>query len=159
MLCLSFTACSGAYGNIKLRFHASDQAEMGIFHVIPGDENEGTAATDNLLTTLPAGHSNHVTASDGDSFAVRSGDFDFRAVISVEESGEAEQPYRLRFDNAMSESDMELKHEGDSDDEFIWIQPGHHIAHTTGPDYDFVLRNGQNAEMIKVTIDSDKTEL
>ena len=95
-----------------------------------------------------------------DSFAIRSGDMQWRTRLSLYRNDHDAQPYKISFHNVMVEeepSPIELKHH---DEGYIWIDPNNHVTHSAVGGHEFSLRDKDSAERLAVSIhELDATEL
>merc|ERR1712125_118286 len=99
------------------------------------------------------------------SWAVRSTDMKFRTIIIVDNNDDKKtakiQPWKLCFLNPMHEgknSNMELKH-GKPPYEYVWIENGTMLCHSTDHGHGFELRNKEKEPVIFMLIKDPKDEL
>jgi hypothetical protein len=134
-----------------------------------GEEQGGLESFQNFLEVGDkAGHG----ARYGSRFVVRGRDSadgpGFRAAIQIQKGGETPEGDFFQYKIVITaieedgEANVEFVHRGGATgQEYMWIEPGHTIAHLTdGSEHNsFGLRDGNQTPQIQVTIFEDEGEL
>lgn len=122
--------------------------DIGLYFLGSGDLD----GSETLSSTLSPGSSVGQYVSLDDSFAIRSGDLVWRSRLTVYANEDETQPFKLSFHNVMVDDDaqpIELQHH---DEGFLWIEPNHHVTHSSIGGHKFIVKDKGHNERYSVEI-------
>merc|ERR1712070_243320 len=110
-----------------------------------------------LVATVSPGQREHQNTMTGHAFTLRSSDGKFRMLIKVYENIEEDsREFRIDFLNLNHDgpgiSAIELQHGPTSKPEYVWIDSGSRITHSTDPHHIFRIRDSNKVRIVDLML-------